>query len=541
MFVLSSHVFKFVQQNWDKKLKLPNFIFGKSNFTPKHYTMAISNAIPSGARSSINGTNLAKGNFSPASPFLPQSITIISEANAANQADLSLELQQITSARQAGTLFGYGSPIYSAARILFPVTGVGVTVPVYVLPVEEPSGAAAQVFTVTPTGNATAAATIYLKINGRRAVDGASYGISVAVGDTPTIICNKFRTAIAACLGAPVIGSGTATLIATSKWAGETSALIDIEVDLDGNSIGTTFAVADTTAGTGATTVTTALARIVDWNTIIINGADLSDTDILDEYEAWNGIPDPLNPTGRFNAIDFKPALVFTGTRSDDPTAITDARPDDCTIVASVAPLSKGFPIEAASNVVASWVAIAQSTPNLSALNQRYPDMPAPPAGSNPATNSWVIRDQYVKKGCSTVDFVNGTYVIKDLVTTYHPTGEAVPHYSDVRAMNIFSNYVYRYNLMKTQNWMGRQLARDSDAVNAPQVIKPSGMIADVFNLVLGAVRDGLLVDAEFTKATIVVEIDGTNPNRVNDTHDFKISGIAYITSSTITGGFNFN
>lgn len=503
--------------------------------------MPISNAIPSGARSSINGTNLARGNFSPASPFLPQSITIIGEANAANQSDLSTDLQQVTSARQVGTIAGYGSLLYTAARILFPPTGVGVTVPVYILPVAEPDSAAAQVFTVTPTGNATAAATIYLKINGRRAVDGASYGISVAVGDTPTAICTKFRTALAACLGAPVIGSGSSTLICTAKWKGETGTLIDIEVDLDGNSIGTTFAVANTTAGTGAITVTSALAKIVDWNTAIINSVDLSDTDILAEFEAWNGIPDPLNPTGRFNAIDFEPALVLTGTRADNPTSITDARSANCTIVACCAPLSKGFPVEAAANVAAAWVPIAQSTPNLSALNQRYPDMPAPPAGSTPAMNSWTIRDQYVKKGCSTVDLVNGVYVIKDLVTTYHPTGEVVPHYSDVRAMNIFSNYVYRYNLMKSQNWIGKQLARDSDAVNAPNVIKPSGMKADIFNLVLGAVNDGLLVDAEFSKASIEVEIDGTNPNRTNDTHDFKISGIAYITSSTITGGFNFN
>jgi len=504
--------------------------------------MAISNAVPSGAKSAINGTNLDRGNFAPGSPFLPQSIYIIAEANADNQADLDLNPYQITNARQAGIRYGYGSLIYAAARILFPVTGTGTTIPVYVLPVAEPDSAAAQVFTVTPTGNATKAATIYLKVNGRRAVDGASYGISVAVGDTPTLICNKFRTALAACLGAPVTGSGTATLVATAKWKGETGTQISIEVDLDGNDIGTTFAVVDTTPGTGAVTVTDALSRIDDWGTAIINGVDLSDTDILTEYEAWNGIPDPLNPTGRFVGIDFKPAMVYTGTTADNPTSITDARKDNCTIAACMAPLSKGFSIEAAANVVAAWLPIAQSTPNLSPLNQRYPDMPAPNAGDVPAIVSWTVRDQYVKKGCSTVDFKNGAYIIKDLVTTYHPEGEVIPYYAYVRDLNIYSNYVYRYNLLKAEELTGKQIARNADSVSAPGVIKPMDIVALIGSrLIDGAVQDGLIVDAEYSKSTIVVEIDSSNPNRINDTHDIKISGVAYITSSTVRGGFNFS
>lgn len=499
------------------------------------------NALSNSNVSAATAFLLDKGYFNPDSPFLPQSISILAEANTANQSGLSTNKLQITSARQAAEAYGYGSPQHIAARILFPVTGGGVQVPVYCFAQEEADGAVAKVITITPSGTATASGTIYLKINGRETLDGGSYAVNIVSGDTVTQQCDKMRATIAAVLGCPVTGSGSTTFIATAKWKGLTSNGINIEVDMNGYSLGVTYSVANTTAGSGTPAVTSSLQKFGnDWNTLVINSYGLVDA-VCDELEAFNGKADPLNPTGRFDPLVFKPILAFSGTVSDDPTAFTDARADEMTIVSCPAPLSLGLAMEAAANYARVAVNIMQNTPNISTLNQTLPDMPSAPEGSLPAMVSYTVRDAYVKKGCSTCDYENGIYTIKDLVTTYHKTGEIPPFYRYVRDMNVYSNFVYRYKLRENQVLWGKQLANDSDTVSAPNVITPKMWKAEIVNLVEGSISDGLLVDLEFTKRSIVVTIGGGgNPNRMDTDFDIKISGVAYQSSTKVRQGFNF-
>ena len=92
-------------------------------------------AVGSELISRVVGYKITKGNFQESSPNLPQRIAILGEANTANQANLDLIGKQITSAKQAGDLYGYGSPIYQMARILLPLQSDGVGgIPVIVYP-----------------------------------------------------------------------------------------------------------------------------------------------------------------------------------------------------------------------------------------------------------------------------------------------------------------------------------------------------------------------------------------------------------------------
>lgn len=501
-------------------------------------------AISSSAVSAVVGTMLSKGNFNENSPYLPHSISILGEANAANQSGLAADTKQLlTSAKQAATLYGWGSPIYEVCRILFPVNGQAVGVPVYAYPQAEAGGSVAKVITVTPTGTATANGTIYLKISGRSVKDGGNYAINIVSGDTPELICDKFRAAVAGVIDSQVLGTGTTTFIATAKWKGLTSNDINIVVDLNGTSLGTTYAVVNTTAGSGTPSVATALTNFGnDWNTFVCNTYGLVSA-TMTELEAANGIPDPTTPSGRYGGAIMRPFWAFSGTLLDDPTSITGAgvRPNNVTIVPCPAPLSLGMGYEAAANVLKGIADLYQSAPHRDAVNMAYPDMPAPASTSVPAMNSQTVRDAYVKLGCSTVDFVGGVYRLIDLVTTYNASGEFPPYYRWVRDLNVYFNLKFRHNLRVVEKLWGKTITQDSSTVTADGVVKPKDWVAEIRDLIDDSVRDGLITDAAFSYASIVVGISSQNPNRLDTEYNVKITGIGRVIPATITGGFNFS
>jgi phage tail sheath gpL-like len=507
-------------------------------------SMPGSNAISVSNVAAATAFMLEKGNFNPNSPFLPQSISIFAEANTANQSGLSNLPLQITSAKQAADAYGYGSPMHLIARVLFPPSGGGVSIPVYCFAQDAAVASVAKVITITPSGNATANGTVYVKVSGRNVLDGGSYAVNIASGDTPTVQCDKFRAAIASVLGCPVTGSGTATFIATAKWTGLTSNDINIEIDTTtaNASVGATYGVVNTTAGSGTPTVTASLDMFGnDWNTLVINSYGLVSATMA-EFEAFNGIPDDVNPTGRYQGLAWKPLIALSGTLLDDPSTITDAgvRPDNVTIATCPAPLSLGLGFEAAANYAAAIWNVFQNKPNTSVLNLALPDMPAPTTGNVPAMVSYTVRDAYVKKGCSTIDFVNGRYIIKDFVTTYHADGDVPPHYRYPRDLNAYFNLKYRLAQRELEALQGKQLANDDDVVTASDVVTPASWKTEIFDIIDDSVKDGLIVDAAFSKASVQTGISGQNPNRMDTLFNVKISGVAYQSAVTVKGGFNF-
>lgn len=496
-----------------------------------------SNAVSSNAVSTVVGVLLNKGNFNESTVNLPQSIAIIGEANTANQSGLNTDPQTITSSAQAGTLYGYGSPIYDVARILF---NNGVAIPVTVYPQAEASGAVAKVITITTTGTATAAGTIYLKICGRKTKDTGSYAVNIAAGDTPTLVSNKMRAAVASVLGAPVTGSGSTTAIFTAKWKGLTSNDINIVVDTNNTSTGCTFAVANTTAGSGTPSVATSLTSFGNnWQTMVINCYSLT-TAVLDELEAFNGVPDPTSPTGRYEPTVWKPFIALCGSVADDPTGVTSARSTQVTAAVCPAPLSLGMPYEAAANMAVLWSKCAQNTPEGDIIGQYYPDMPGVADGDIPQMTDYSFRQYCATHGCSTVDYVGSRYIVKDFITTYDLSGEYPPFYRWCRDLNIYFNVEFGYRLMQQNTLVGKVLVGDNDIVSSPLAIKPKAWRGMVSAYVADCITRALLTDQAFTDASITTGISNQNPNRLDTTFNVKITGLARVCATTITGGFNF-
>lgn len=491
--------------------------------------------------SKVVGYKIKKGNFSEVSPNLPQRIAILAEANEANQSTLDLSPKEITSAEQAGSLYGYGSPIYNIMRILRPKYSDGVGgIPCVVYPQAKATSAVAKVLDITPVGTATGNGVHKLYIAGRDGIDGLFYDINVVTGDTAATISAKISDAVNSVLGAPVIGSSTSTKATlTAKWTGLSSNDLNASVDTGGNPYGITYAVTAPTSGSGTPSIQAALDLFGStWNTLVINSYGTVSS-VMASLEAFNGRPDEI-PTGRFVGVIMKPFIALTGSVLEDPSTITDARLDEVTIAICPAPLSKGLPMEAAANMALLFARVSQDTPHLDVGDMSYPDMPVPSNGIIGAMSQYNNRDSIVKKGCSTVDLVSGRYQVQDFVTTYHKLGELPPQFRYCRNLMLDFNIRFKYYLKEQIHVVGHAIASDYDTVIATKVIKPKQWKQLVDDFANELVQNALIVEGDFMKDSITVGISTTNPDRLETFFRYKRSGVARISSTVAEAGFNF-
>jgi phage tail sheath gpL-like len=532
-FQMSLNCHSIFKSRWNKK-SLLHFL------TPQKNTMA-SDAIGQDRASRVVGYNLKKGNFLKASPNLPMRIAIFAEANHVNQATLNQAAKEITSAKQAGELYGYGSPIHMIMRILRPFSGEGVGgIPTIVYPQAEAGGASERIVEIIVTGTPTANGTHYIKIGGRPGVDGELYAIAITTDDTAATIHQKIEDAINNVNGCPMTAQhiGGYEVDLTTKWKGKTAQGVSVSVDTGENALGLTYTINNVKTGAGVPSIANALSQFGNiWNTFVINGYG-TETPIMDALQVFNGIPLDINPTGRYGGTTWKPFIALTGSVADDPSAITDARDSDVTIAICPAPLSEGLHFEAAANVAYLAALTAQNNPHLDVAGQSMPDMPVPVSiGSMAEFNN---RDSFVKKGCSTVDLVSGKYQIQDFVTTYHPAGEVPPQYRYVRNLFIDMNVRYGYFLLEQAYVVDHAIANDNDIVNAQKVVKPKQWKSILTNFAADLAVRALTVEPDFMTTSLLVNISTTNPDRFETFFRYKRSGFVRQSATSAEAGFNF-
>lgn len=491
--------------------------------------------------SAVIGYELQKGFFNESSPNLPFPIVLLGEANTANQTGLNTDIVELSNLAQVNTLYGAGSPMAQAYRILKPVTGGGAQLPVLGLCVAAASGSAANVQTITVTGTANANNTHYVRVAGRDNVDGVFYAVNIVSGDTATATATKIKDAINAVPGSPVSASSSAGVVTvTAKWEGLTSQGIVLAMDTNNNAANVTYAIAEVTAGSGTPDIAAAVAKIGNnWYPLLVNGLGAVSA-TLTSLEAFNGKPDETNPTGRYVDEVWKPLIAITGSVADDPTSVTSGRRNALTIAIAPAPLSKGLPIEAAANMAVVFANQSNNAPHGDVINKVYPDMPLPDEGLIPAMQSSSRRDEVVKLGCSTVVIEGGQWKIVDFVTTYRPEGEVVPAYRWCSVLVKHFNVRFTDRLKKETYFHGKTLVGDNDVVEVDDFIQPKmarAILSDMFDEL---VARAIITDAAFSKKSIRVAISSTNPDRLNDEWDYKVTGITRVLSTKAKGGFNF-
>lgn len=495
----------------------------------------VSTAIDPTRVSAVIGYALDKGFEGVTGGFLPQRIAIIAEANTANQAGLKTKLV-FTSADEVAQECGYGSPAHLAAkRIRGNELDVG-GVSTIVYPLPENVAAVAQVDSITVTGDpATKSAVQYVIVAGKY------YSFTVLPTDDGDAILDKIKDAINAAVDAPITAGAVVTnaLPTTSKWGGITST--DIVIEFAGEDIGLTYVVAETTPGSGEVLPADALALFgSEWNTIVINCLGATST-VLDDYELFNG--NSTDKIGRYNAENWKPLIAITGTVESDKDlliAITSGRKNEQTNVVMPAPNSLSLPFEIAAVTAGQYAPRVQRDPKDDILDVRLIGITPPQdlvAGDMDVYNN---RDVIVKGGCCTVILSDGDYFVKDFITTYHPDGEEPPQFRYVRNLaGIDFNTAYRTLFLDETYIKGNTILPDSSTATDPNVIKPKdGKSIMINKLVIPFADSGIFADAQYSIENMQVEIDGTNPDRLNFSIPYKRSGFARVISTNAIANF---
>lgn len=504
--------------------------------------MSTSTAIALDRVSRVVGYAIKKGNFAETSPNLPQRIAILGEANFDNQSTLNLEPVEVTSLRQAGELYGYGSPIYAMMRILRPRTSDGVGgIPTVVIPQAQAPGAAAKQIEINVSGSASGNGTHTIIIAGRDNVDASSYSVAIEQGDTVALITAKITNAINNVLGCPMSAADwNYSSLLTSKWRGLTSDGLSVRVDVGDDALGLTYTIENIQNGSGTPDLTSTLAKFGNvWYTRVLNSYGTVDS-IMNALQNFNGVPDPDAPTGRYTGIVWKPFRAFTGSVEADPSSITDSRKDEVTIVICPAPNSEGLPMEAAANALVIEAKIAQQTPELDSAGRSYPDMPIPADNDIGLMADYNERDFIVKRGCSTVELISGKYQIQDLVTTYHKLGEEPPQFRYERNLNLDENVRYGYLLLEQLYVLDHAIANDNDEVEVNKFVKPKMWRSVLDDFAIDLSKRALIVDAPFMQDSIVVSISSLNPDRFETTFRYKRSGFVRQAATVAEAGFNF-
>lgn len=457
--------------------------------------------------------------------FLPQRVAVVGQGATAST--YATTKQTLTSAYEVGSAFGFGSPLHLAARQLFPSNGDGVgAIPVTFYPLEDAATGVAAAGTVTPSGTQTVAAQYRVLVNNI-----PSEYFTIAVGDAVADIIDAMVVAINAVPEIPVIAAdGTTVLNLTAKWEGTSGN--DLYVEVDGSTTaGTVFAVVQPTGGLVNPGIDTATDQIVDvWESMIVNCFEDTDTTIIDAFGTWG--------EGRWGAQIRKPAVVYTGQNGTPTSTVPEARKTDR--VNSIIPEAGGndLPLAIAARAVARIVKQANNNPPVDYARLGLTGLTP---GADSAQRTYAQRDADVKAGLSTTRVTDSVVQLSDTITFYHPTGNPTPGYryvvDIVKQQNILFNLGLIFN---TAEWDGAPLIPDNQPTRNPAAKKPNMAKAAICRLWDNLALDAIISDPEFAKENTFVEIDSSNPKRMNIAATVKLSGNANIISIDFNFGFYF-
>lgn len=495
--------------------------------------MAISSAVDASAVARVVGIKtIFKDLRGGGILFLPQRIAVVGQGSTASTYDTTK--RQVTSATEAATLYGFGSPIHLAVLQLLPTNGDGVgTIPVTVYPLVDDGSGVASAGDITPSGAATEAAAYRVRVNN---IDSEEFVISV--GDSVADIITAATAAINAVLEMPVIATdatpGTSTEVGiASKWKG--TGANDIVIEIVGpTTAGVSFAITQPVGGLVNPDVDGALNQVGNvWETMVLNCMDVADTTTLDKYSTFG--------EGRWGALVRKPLVVLTGntaTTVTAATAVSDARKTDRTNGQLVAPGSNDLPFIVAARQLARIAKVANNNPP-----QDYGSQDATGLTPGADGDQWAYpdRDSAVKKGSSTVEVKDSVVNISDVVTFYHPSGDPIPAYRYVCDIVKLQNIIFNLDLIfATKEWDGAPLIPDDQPTVNRSAKKPKSAVAAVAALLDSLGLNAIISDPETAKENTLAEIDSQNPKRLNVSTTVQLSGNTNIISVDLNFGFFF-
>lgn len=491
--------------------------------------MAISSAVDASAVARVVGIKtIFKDLRGDGVLFLPQRIAVVGQGNSAATYDTTK--RQVTSATEAATLYGFGSPIHLAVRQLLPVNGDGVgTIPVTIYPLEDDVSGVAASGDITPSGAQTEAAAYTVRVNNIY-----SEQFVISPGDSLAVVTAAITQAINAVLEMPIVATDNTTAVGIeSKWKGASANDLHVEI-VGSTTAGTSFAITQPTGGLANPDVDDALNQVGNvWETMFLNCLDIADTATLDKFSTFG--------EGRWGALVRKPMIAFTGnteTTVNAATAVSDARKTDRTNSQLVAPASNDLPFVVAARQLARIAPVANNNPPHDYGSQ---DATGLVPGADGDQWTYADRDQAVKKGSSTVEVKDGVVNVSDVVTFYHPSGDPLPAYRFVVDIVKLQNIIFNLDLIfATKEWDGAPLIPDDQPTVNRAAKKPKTAVAAVSALLDSLGLNAIISDPETAKANTIAAINDQNPKRLDVSTTVQLSGNTNIISVDLNFGFFF-
>lgn len=460
--------------------------------------------------------------------FLPQRLAIVGQG--ASAITYSTTKAQFSNASIVGETYGFGSPLHLASQQLFPVNGDGIgTIPATFFPLVDDASGVASAGDITPSGSATEAASFLVRMNN---IDSEEFVIDI--GASVATMVTSITEAIQAILSMPMLASDDTTEVGLlAKWEGTSSNDIVVEV-IGPTNVGVSFAITQPVGGLINPSIDPALAQIGDvWESMLLNCLEIDDTTALDDLSNFG--------EGRWGALVRRPLVAFTGnpaTSVANATVVSDARKTDRTNAQLVAPGSTNLPFVVAARQLARIVVVANNNPPRDYGSQ---DATGLVPGADGSQWTFPERDEAIKKGSSSIQVKDGVINVSDTVTFFHPMGEPIPGFRYVVDIVKLQQVLFNLDLIfATNEWDGAPLIPDIQPTTNREAKKPSMAHAEIAAMLDSLALNAIISDPETAKTTIVVEISGTNPKRVDAAFSIQLSGNSNIISIDNNFGFFF-
>lgn len=448
-----------------------------------------------------------------ATPLLRQDIAILSEGNTDNQSEILQNGGVLTplSSKEVAEIAGYGSPSHLVAVMLFDNLPQNVKITYFFVP-ESGTGTITSI-NMAGTGTVvTKTGVLTLDIMGKLVK------VDLVKDDTLAEVLVKIKNAINADVNLPCdvkTATPTLDLDIESKWKGQTSAELNVYAYSD-TSEGLTFAFVNTD-GIGEVLPDTQIEKFTnDWYPHVLNCLGNGGSNaILDKLEELNGSPAVGNK--KYLPTNMTPYVAWTASHESviaNLTAITDPRKDFNTNVYLAIPNAKEFTFVNASEELGMFVKLSNPAPELDIVDEKMLYATPPDDKYVGTIIDYLVRDNLVKNGCSTVNFKDNSYHVGDILTTYRPDGEVDPVFKFVRDNMLIFNLVDQVKKLNERN---------KNKTNAPNALpKASIMTTDLYkakilNEIIKPFEEaGYIKDFAYAAENIDVGVDPTNAGRYN-------------------------
>lgn len=409
----------------------------------------------------------------------------------------------ITGPNQGDTYFGRGSQLAAMCRAF---NQANPYVEAYAMALDEDAAGVKASATVTVVGTATAAGTLVFLWGGR------IRKVSVAVGDTPTVIAAAIAAADTADLDSPTTStSALGVVTATARHKGVYGNSLSIFLNyFVGDATPSGISSVTITAFSGGTTdpdVTGAVAALggdTPYTTIVMPWTADANMDILETemISRWS----PLR------ALSGHIIAAFRGTYGASQT-YGNARNSQFSSVLATG-LSPTPPWVWASSLAA--IELAETDPARPRQNVKIPGVYAPLESARFTISE---RNLLLMDGMATYTVVVGDSYLERLVTTYqvNAQGDEDPSYHDIETMRCLAFFRYGFSSRIKRKYPQAKLGNDGEAFAPGQIVMTPKLMRgeclaffDVLNLL--AIVEGRKQFA----AQLIAERDVNNPNQMN-------------------------